>query len=32
VYQAIYNSVLVGSALLCLSRGVLGRGERLAWT
>ena len=32
VYEVIYNSVLVGSAVLCLARGVLGRGERLAWT
>ena len=32
VYEVIYNSVLVGSAVLCLARGVLGRTERLAWT
>jgi flagellar biosynthesis protein FliR len=30
VYEVIYNSVLVGSAVLCLARGVLGRTERLA--
>ena len=27
-----YNAVLVGSAVLCLARGALGRSERLAWT
>ena len=32
VYEVIYNSVLVGSAVLCVARGVLGRSERLAWT
>ena len=32
VHEIIYNSVLVGSAVLCLARGALGRGERLAWT
>jgi two-component system, cell cycle response regulator len=30
-HEVIYNSVLVGSAVLCLARGALGRGERLAW-
>ena len=32
VYEVMYNSVLVGSAVLCVARGVLGRSERLAWT
>jgi two-component system, cell cycle response regulator len=32
VHEVIYNSVLVGSAVLCLARGALGRRERLAWT
>jgi two-component system cell cycle response regulator len=33
VYEVMYNSVLVGSAVLCIARGVLGRaGERVAWT
>jgi hypothetical protein len=31
-YEVFYNSALVGSALLCLARGALGRDERLAWT
>ena len=31
VHEVIYNSTLVGSAVLCLARGALGRGERLAW-
>jgi len=32
VHEVIYNGILVGSAVLCLARGVFGRGERLAWT
>ena len=32
IYEVVYNSVLVGSAVLCLARGVLGRDERVAWT
>jgi len=32
VYEIQYNAVLVGSAVLCVARGVLGRGERIAWT
>ena len=32
VYEPLYNSVLVGSAVLCLARGALGRSERVAWT
>ena len=32
VYEPLYNSVLVGSAVLCLARGVFGRSERVAWT
>ena len=28
VYEPLYNGVLVGSAVLCLARGVLGRSER----
>ncbi len=32
VYEPLYNSVLVGSAVLCLARGVFGRSERFAWT
>lgn len=32
VYEVLYNSILVGSAVLCVARGVLGRGERVAWT
>ena len=32
VFAYLYNGILVGSALLCLARGAVGRGERLAWT
>ena len=32
VYEVLYNSVLVGSAVLCIIRGAVGRTERLAWT
>ena len=32
VYETIYNSTLVGAAVLCLARGAFGRGERVAWT
>jgi two-component system cell cycle response regulator len=32
VYEELYNTVLVGSAVLCVARGALGRGERVAWT
>jgi len=32
VYEVFYNAVLVGSAVLCLARGALGRDERVAWT
>jgi two-component system cell cycle response regulator len=32
VYEVIYNSVLVGAAVLCVARGALGRSERTAWT
>ena len=32
VYEMVYNAVLVGSAVLCVARGVLGRSERVAWT
>ncbi|MGZ8635176.1 MAG: diguanylate cyclase domain-containing protein, partial [Solirubrobacteraceae bacterium] len=32
VYEVMYNTVLVGSAVLCIARGVLGRTERVAWT
>ena len=32
MYETFYNGILVGSAVLCIARGVLGRGERVAWT
>jgi two-component system, cell cycle response regulator len=32
VFEGIYNSVLVGAAVLCVARGALGRSERVAWT
>ena len=32
IYEVLYNSVLVGSAVLCIIRGAIGRTERLAWT
>jgi diguanylate cyclase (GGDEF)-like protein len=32
VYEVFYNAALVGSAVLCLARGALGRDERGAWT
>ena len=32
VYESVYNGILVGSAVLCLARGVLDRDERVAWT
>ena len=32
VYAMLFNGVVVGSAVLCVARGALGRGERVAWT
>ena len=32
VYETFYNGILVGSAVMCLARGVLDRNERVAWT
>ncbi|HYH87827.1 MAG TPA: diguanylate cyclase [Solirubrobacteraceae bacterium] len=32
IYEVLYNSVLVGSAVLCIIRGAVGRSERVAWT
>ena len=31
-YEVLYNSVLIGSAVLCFARVAFGRSERLAWT
>ncbi len=31
-YEVLYNGALVGSAVVCLARGALGRTERIAWT
>ena len=32
VFEVFYIGILVGSAVLCVARGALGRGERVAWT